>query len=369
MIFVGYKLQDGFNIVIHHKKNDIVTPYYPFSKTSNIVNEDGKNVDELLAEKADSSHAIPDVEESDPLRFLGNDGSWRTIQNGTPTQKGVVKVLDSLETDEEYDYLVPNIKIVSSLQKKIDSLETNMNDYVPVNQKGKPNGIATLNEYGLIPSSQLPSYVDDVIDGYISEDHTKFYRDLNKTEVVGLEAGKIYVDVPSNKTYRFSGTLLVEISESLAIGETSSTAFRGDLGKIAYDHSQSTHARTDATKTSKSDKNGFIKVDDNDILVYTHPQKDGTSETNPHGTTKEDVGLGLVENISGVDAAKKYVTDDLIISKLGYTPATQDIATQDKDGLMSKGDKTKLDNMMRTVIGNENNITNVFWLKTLPEGD
>ena len=52
------------------------------------------------------------------------------------------------------------------------------------------------------------------------------------------EEGKIYVTKDTNLTYRWSGTGYVEISKSLALGETSSTAYRGDRGKAAYDHSQ-----------------------------------------------------------------------------------------------------------------------------------
>ena len=60
-------------------------------------------------------------------------------------------------------------------------------------------------------------------------------------------------------------------SAHLALGETSSTAYRGDRGKTAYDHSQSTHARTDATAVAASTTNGKIKINGTDTTVYTHP--------------------------------------------------------------------------------------------------
>ena len=83
---------------------------------------------------------------------------------------------------------------------------------------------------------------------------------------------------------------------NLALGETSSTAYRGDRGKTAYDHSQSTHARTDATAVTSSTTNGNIKINGTETTVYTHPG----SGTNPHGTTKSDVGLGNVGNFKAV---------------------------------------------------------------------
>lgn len=105
---------------------------------------------------------------------------------------------------------------------------------------------------GKVPASQLPSYVDDVLE----------YSNIGTFPGTG-EAGKIYVAIDTNKTYRWSGSAYVEISASLALGETSSTAYRGDRGKTAYDHSQATG--------------------------------------NPHGTTKTDIGLSNVDNTSDVN--------------------------------------------------------------------
>lgn len=74
-----------------------------------------------------------------------------------------------------------------------------------------------------------------------------------------------------NVTYRWSGTVYSPVGSSLALGETESTAYRGDRGKIAYDHSQAAHARVDATKTEKSDTNGNVKINGVETQVYAHP--------------------------------------------------------------------------------------------------
>lgn len=124
------------------------------------------------------------------------------------------------------------------------------------------HNVATLDASGKVPSSQLPSFVDDVKEGYLY--NGKFYEDSAHTTEIPAEAGKIYTDLSTNKTYRWGGTAYVEISESLALGETSSTAYRGDRGKIAYDHSQLTSG-------------------------------------NPHNVTKSDVGLGNVDNTADAD--------------------------------------------------------------------
>ena len=118
--------------------------------------------------------------------------------------------------------------------------------YTPINPiaKGANNGVAELDSNGKVPSSQLPSFVDDVIEGYLYND--KFYKEsAHTTEIVG-ESGKIYIDLSTGKTYRWSGSTFVVISDTLALGETSSTAYRGDRGKVAYDHSQSAHAPSSA---------------------------------------------------------------------------------------------------------------------------
>ena len=116
---------------------------------------------------------------------------------------------------------------------------------------------------GLIPSSQLPSYVDDVIE----------VANFAALPITG-ESGKIYITQDDNLTYRWSGTGYAEISKSLALGETSSTAYRGDRGKIAYDHSQ--------------------------IVAG-----------NPHGTTASEVGASpLGHNHSGEGINPDYIVLD-----------------------------------------------------------
>lgn len=96
-----------------------------------------------------------------------------------------------------------------------------------LSEKGQPGGLAELDDTGHVPVSQLPSYVDDVQE----------YASRSAFPATG-EAGKIYVATDTNLTYRWTGSGYVEISPSLALGETSATAYRGDRGKAAYDHSQ-----------------------------------------------------------------------------------------------------------------------------------
>lgn len=91
-------------------------------------------------------------------------------------------------------------------------------------EMGVAGGVATLDESGTVPASQLPSYVDDVLE----------YETSSAFPSPG-ESGKIYVALDTNLTYRWSGSTYIEISQSIALGETSSTAYAGDKGKAVTD--------------------------------------------------------------------------------------------------------------------------------------
>lgn len=123
---------------------------------------------------------------------------------------------------------------------------------------------------GKVPSSQLPSYLDDVLE----------FPTLADFPTTG-QSGIIYLALDTNQTYRWAGTTYVVIGSSLALGETSSTAYRGDRGKIAYDHSQTIG--------------------------------------NPHGTTKGDIGLGNVDNTSDLNKPISTATQTALDTKIGLT--------------------------------------------------
>lgn len=148
---------------------------------------------------------------------------------------------------------------------------------------------AELDVNGKILSSQLPSYVDDVLE----------YVNLAAFPATG-ETGKIYIAQDSNKTYRWSGTAYVEISASLALGETSSTAYRGDRGKIAYDHSQAEHQTIiNGTgfvkangKTLSYDNNSYSLSSHNHSGVYEPVFTKNTAFNKNFGTTAGTVAEG-----------------------------------------------------------------------------
>lgn len=121
------------------------------------------------------------------------------------------------------NYTINGYKINTNpvLKKSDVGLSNVTNDaQVKRTEMGTANGVATLGSDSKIPAAQLPSYVDDVLE----------YDNKSAFPETG-EAGKIYVAKDTNLTYRWSGSAYVEISQSLALGETSSTAYAGDKGK------------------------------------------------------------------------------------------------------------------------------------------
>lgn len=101
-------------------------------------------------------------------------------------------------------------KLLSGIATKINWLIDQVGTKIDASEKGVANGVATLDGGGKVPSSQLPSYVDDVVEGYYY--NSNFYEDSAHTELITPETSKIYVDLPTSKTYRWGGSEYVEIS-------------------------------------------------------------------------------------------------------------------------------------------------------------
>lgn len=161
-----------------------------------------------------------------------------TYSNATTSTDGLMSSSDKTKLDG----------IAAGATKTIVDSALSSTSINPVQNKiiyGAISSKADLDTSGKVLSSQLPSYVDDVLE----------YSAKSNFPSTG-ESGKIYVDTATNLTYRWSGSTYVEISQSLALGETSSTAYRGDRGKIAYDHSQTSHAPTNA----EVNQNAFSNV-------------------------------------------------------------------------------------------------------------
>lgn len=141
------------------------------------------------------------------------------------TTQYVKKINGYVIKDEEARTSISTLQgNLGDLRTALDTALEKANAAIPSSQKGVANGVASLGSDGKVPSSQLPSYVDDVLE---AENKAAF--------PTSGESGKIYVAKDTNLTYRWSGSAYVEISPSLALGETSSTAYAGNKGKANAD--------------------------------------------------------------------------------------------------------------------------------------
>lgn len=208
--------------------------------------------------------------------------------------------------------------------------------------KGSNNGLAELDANGKVPSLQLPSYVDDVIEGYYY--NNKFYKEAAHTTEIAGETGKIYVDITTEKTYRWGGNLsgFVVISETLALGETSSTAYRGDRGKTAYNHATDSNRLTTAQSEGlyklATTAEGHIKsvsaVGKSDITGLGIPSSDTTytfATGDANGQIKVTPSSGSAQNIAvyGLDNAAYKDVDSSISAASTSTklPTSQAVAS------------------------------------------
>ncbi len=206
-----------------------------------------------------------------------------------------------------------------TLKDRILSILTAIAGKVSSNLIGVANGIAELDSSGKVPSSQLPSYVDDVLDAHVVGTALSAGW-LSLTEggaALTPESGKIYVVLSvgdyQNKTYRWSGSTYVEIASGLILGEASANAYRGDRGKIAYGHSQAAHAPSNAQENVIE----AIKLNGNIVPVYNKMVQLNTSVETPNiiiAKNTDELMSVILEKIALIEnAAAGYNTwEDLI---------------------------------------------------------
>lgn len=151
---------------------------------------------------------------------------------------------------------------------------------------------ANLSDNGKVPANQLPSYVDDVLE----------YGTLSTFPVTG-ETDKIYVAQDTNLTYRWSGTRYVEISQSIALGETSTTAYPGNKGKANEEAiiNEISRAQREEQSIQDSIDEEIVRAKRVETNIHDSHNRHITDYNNPHNVTKFQVGLGNVDNTSDVN--------------------------------------------------------------------
>lgn len=145
-----------------------------------------------------------------------------------------VKLQDMTLKDikERLSLLTDQSTEIANLGNRITNLKSDT-DALKSTTEASLRGKADLVD-GMVPAAQLPSYVDDIIEGWLEDvefpENVYAKEDTNMTTPLEPEFSKIYVNLFNNRQYRWGGSFFTEVSKSLAIGETSATAFAGDRG-------------------------------------------------------------------------------------------------------------------------------------------
>lgn len=285
-------------------------------------------------------------------------------------------------------------KLEEALQKEIEdrkagdtTITNSLNAFIST--KGQPSGLAELDSTGKVPAAQLPSYVDDVLE----------FSTKDQFPQTG-ETGKIYVAKDTNLTYRWTGTQYLEISQSLALGETPSTAYPGDKGKANRDALNSMPTKLTSYLTPTTSTGELVKINykytSKDGLNYGPLQDDNidipsATTTNAGAMSAIDKGrlddlyneFGSIQNpgdkldslpknlVTGVDATSRnatsvtinYKQSDLSAASNSYAnPITKSqtipAATQSVAGVMTATDKQNLDvNIPNRITNLDNRVT------------
>lgn len=185
-----------------------------------------------------------------------------------------------------------------ALQKEIENrkagdttITNSLNAFIST--KGQPGGLAELDSTGKVPAAQLPSYVDDVLE----------FSTKAQFPQTG-ETGKIYVAKDTNLTYRWTGTQYLEISQSLALGETPSTAYPGDKGKANRDALNSMPTKLTSYLTPTTSTGELVKIN------YKYAAKDGLNY-GPLQDDNIDIPSATTTNAGAMSAIDKGRLDDL----------------------------------------------------------
>lgn len=172
------------------------------------------------------------------------DGT-ETSNNSVPGSKAIVDYVKTQRTAIDI-----SLNTVTGRLNTIESWKDT------IGTKGAANGVASLDSGGKIPASQLPAGYDnvDMLQSFVTTNPSsnmqigqKFYNTTTKkiftatSATTGVETAveggdKIYINITENKSYRWTGATMVAVGDGsgVALGTTSSTAFRGDYGNTLY---------------------------------------------------------------------------------------------------------------------------------------
>lgn len=346
----------------------VAEDYISKSGTVGLVKNDGSIDQSQYAKEADLAQEFSTATNyviGDYVTYLGNFYKFTSNHNAGAWDSNDVITVDVVtllgnKTDKVISATNGNFAGLDASGNLTDSGKK-ASDFILATEKGANEGVAELDTHGKVPSSQLPSYVDDVTDGYYYDDthfyeeagmsgyyniaDNQFYKDSEFTElitpvldnyyldistgdtykwdgsayvsgtptrIVG-ESGVIYISVDSNIQYRWTGTAFSALGGALQLGETSSTAYRGDRGKIAYDHSQITDGSNPHNTTADNvNLATSISVDGN-VKSQVEEALDAINTLAGNNKTSLSTKADLADLAPAFDDTASYAIGDYVI--------------------------------------------------------
>lgn len=211
--------------------------FHSHSNKSDLDNVSGSNTGDETAQTIKNKLGITTLSGSNTGDQSASNFDIKDLTDSTNLRNTWSEKQDALSAD--VDYLTPTTASTTYEPKKgeNDNYVTDDEKTVIENTSGENTGDETAESIidkigtdGQIKSDYLPSYVDDVIEGYYFG--AAFYSDSAHTELINAEQGKIYVDIPTNFSYRYSGIAYINISNPLDYS-TNIEADKSDTSKVS----------------------------------------------------------------------------------------------------------------------------------------
>ena len=311
--------------------------------------QDRKDAIEALKEASEASLA-QEIEDRKAADQALDTKLTQAIKDEADSRAEYDNNLMGIINTEIQDRKDADTELESKLQTNINKLEKKHDDFVAT--KGQANGLASLDGNGLVPSSQLPSYVDDVIEVYATYDvsetgklsNIKLYSDPDHANPITGESGKIYLNItPDEPPYQFrwSGTQFVDsnTSSSLILGEVTGTAYDGAKGRKAT-------AITNSIPNTILDTLEFGQAYTDYVqLKYHYYRKQFVTDQDDHYTAQPhkqvDIPASTAEKAGVQTAADKKLFDSIpstiIISGKGVVQNTDKVLVQINKSTKAKG--------------------------------
>lgn len=293
-----------------------------------------------ISDKADKTTLIT---AGQGLTGGGDISTNRTISLGTPGTINATSTNITTADSHTHELVITksdiglsNVDNTSDLNKPISiAAQSALDNKVSKADLGTANGVATLDASGKVLTTQLPSFVDDVLE----------YTDLESFPVTG-ESGKIYVDITTNKTYRWSGSTYINIpagSVDSVNGKTGVvTLTKSDVGLGNVDNTSDINKPISAAVQSALNNKSNI-----DSPVFTGTPKAPTPAIGDNSTNIATTAFVQAELSQFNPSAVSSIIGTSPININDDDPETPIISISDvttiTSGAMSATDKVKLD--------------------------